>query len=94
DDEAAVIEVNRCVSELMDDTETSGDACDNGINAKTLAMMLHTGALAGIDTEDSLDDSGDLASGSVLLAYWGLDLEIADPTAEAWTPATQLEGVS
>ncbi len=94
DDEAAVIEVNRCVSELMDDTETSGDACDNGINAKTLAMMLHTGALAGIDTEDSLDDSGDLALGSVLLAYWGLDLEIADPTAEAWTPATQLEGVS
>jgi DNA-binding NarL/FixJ family response regulator len=92
-DEAAVIEVNRQVMDLMDDTETAGDACDNGIDATTLAMMLHTGALAVIDIEGGLDDKGDLALGSVLLAYWGLDLEIADPKAEAWTPSAALEGV-
>ncbi len=91
-DEAAVIEVNRCVSDLMDDTDTAGDSCDNGISAKTLAMMLHTGALVTIDIEGGLDDQSELALGSVLLAYWGLDLEIADPKAEAWKPITELQG--
>ena len=91
-DEVAVIDVNRCVSDLMENTETTGESCDNGINAKTLAMMLHTGALATIDIESGLDGQGELALGSVLLAYWGLDLEIADPQAEAWKPAVELQG--
>lgn len=93
DDEAAVIEVNRRVTELMGTTETSGDACDNGINTRTLAMMLHTGALAAIDIEEGLDAQSERALGTVLLAYWGLDLEIADPKAEAWHPTAVLEGV-
>lgn len=94
--EAAVAEVNVRVSDLIGTTETTGDACDNGINAKSLAMMLHTGALAAIDIAEDLDEQGERALGTLLLAYWGLDLEIADPRAEAWSPVaasvTALEG--
>ena len=90
-DEGAVVEVNNRVADLIDAGETSGDACDNGINAKTLAMMLQTGALAAIDLAEPLDDQGERALGTLLLAYWGLDLELADPSAEAWSPGAALE---
>ncbi|MEZ5931704.1 MAG: response regulator [Alphaproteobacteria bacterium] len=91
-DDVSVVEVNRRVADLMGAVETSGDACDNGINAKTLAMMLHTGALAAIDIPEELDDQGERALGTLLLAYWGLDLEIADPRSEAWSPVAEVGG--
>ncbi len=79
--EAAVSLVNRRAVELAG---TAGAGLpDHGeeIAPKAWAMMSLAGSLAALETPDRLDAEDEQALSKLLLAYWGLDVDI-DPIAD------------
>ena len=69
--EDAVIRVNE-----RSDHQTCGDTHEAEIAPKVLAMLSLVGALAAIETPKALDGEEERALSNVLLAYWGLDVDV------------------
>lgn len=55
-------------------------------------MMSLAGSLAAIEAPEPLDCAGEWALSKLLLAYWGLDIEIDRPTSSAARPEAELLG--
>lgn len=74
--EAAVRLVNRRAIELASTAGAGIPDHGEGIEPKAWAMMSLAGSLAAIETPDTLDEEGEQALSKLLLAYWGLDVDI------------------
>jgi len=74
--EEAVIRLNDKAAELTDIAPSASGASGVEIGPKSLAMMSLAGPLAALETPESLDNAGEQALGKLLLAYWGLDVDI------------------
>ncbi len=81
--EAAVVSLNEGARELITPAQSTTDASGAAIDSKTLAMMSLAGPLAAIETPETLDSDGQQALGKLLLAYWGLDVDI-DGWSTSW----------
>ena len=71
DGEDAVTRMNDVVDEM-----TTVSSENPEIDARTLAMLSCAGPLAAIEIADPLDDEGKHALSKLLLAYWGLAIDI------------------
>ena len=83
--EEAVIKVNAWAEQA-----TAPDAPDADIARPMRTMMSLAGSLAAIEASEPLDCAGQWALSKMLLAFWGLDIEIDRPTSEATRPETAL----
>ncbi len=74
--EAAVTRLNEKAAELTSSARSAISVSGLDIDPRTLAMISLAGPLAALETPHALDGAGELALGKLLLAYWGLDVEI------------------
>ena len=74
--EAAVSLVNQRAVEVARTVRADSLDRGEGIGPDIWAMMSLAGSLAAIEIPDSLDAEGEQALSKLLLAYWGLDVEI------------------
>ncbi|MGI9490563.1 MAG: response regulator [Geminicoccaceae bacterium] len=75
--EAAVTLVNQRAVELASTTRTDVLDHRDGTDPAVWAMMSLAGSLAAVETPDMLDKEGEQALSKLLLAYWGLDVDIS-----------------
>lgn len=85
--EEAVIKLNAWAEQAA-----APDAAGTDIDPYTRTMMSLAGSLAAIEAPEPLDCAGQWALSKLLLAYWGLDIEIDRPTSSAAQPEAELLG--
>jgi len=84
--EQAVVDINAWADQMSSSGPANAES-----EIRIRIMMSLAGSLAAIENSDALDCSGEWALSKLLLAYWGLDIDIALPNREAATaPATLL----
>ncbi len=89
--EVAVTLVNQRAVELASTVGADRPNHDEGIDPKAWAMMSLAGPLAAIETPGTLDEEDEQALSKLLLAYWGLDVDIDSMAGRSAEPASPKE---
>ncbi len=71
---------------------TPSDTAGTDVDPHTRTMMSLAGSLAAIEAPEQLDCAGEWALSKLLLAFWGLDIEIDRPASSVAHPEAALLG--
>jgi len=85
--EDAVIKVNSWVDQVAPPSPAGAD-----VTPHIRIMMSLAGSLSAIETPEPLDCAGEWAMSKLLLAYWGLDIEIDEPSLNVSCPKVDMLG--
>ncbi len=85
----AVIQVNNLARDLARDMPASAPAAGLGMDGHVYAMLALSGRLAATETAEPLSDDAAYSLSKILLAFWGLDIDIDQ--LDGASPATPVQ---